>query len=207
MSFETDTESVFQKCDKPANAHQGEMFFRNTLLTISKKCTPAGRIPKIIPHLSDEAKQLMLERDKKRALNPISKEILPLSMKISKLIYEEKQIRWTEHLKTFSSYTDQSKLWKTIKGLNGKAKLAPNVGITFKNKTHNKGRQLVNMFNKQYTTIKKHQSMKTAQKITKALLSRKDPNPVQLTEKEVREAIKKSNNSKAQGPDKLTIFQ
>ena len=90
--------------------HTKEKCFSRMPIQISKKCIPAGRRPKALPHIS-------------------------------------------------------------------------NVAITFRNKTHNKARKLANMSYKQYTAIQKKLINENSMIITKALWSRKDPNPVWPTEK------------------------
>ena len=97
--------------------------------------------------------------------------------------------------------TDLTKLCRTIKVIDGRAKrTAENGAITFNGISFSSSKQLAAKFNKQFYTSKlgSHSSWETKRKP----LEMADTFPVDI----VTRAIKSCRNSKAFGPDKLSIF-
>ena len=107
-------------------------------------------------------------------------------------------------METLDHKTDPSKLWRTIKAIDGKSSpKAENEAITFDDSqvsSPNSAKQFVNYFNRQFTTSKlgRHTSSRETRK---SLMS-----AVTFTTDQVITGISNCSNTKAFGPDKLSIF-
>ena len=105
--------------------------------------------------------------------------------------------------------TDLTKLWRTIKGIDGRAKReAENEAITFNGISFSSSKQLATKFNQQFNTSKlvRHTSSRETRVVTRET-KRKPLEVVRtFTTDLVMKAIKSCRNSKAFGPDKLSIF-
>ena len=105
--------------------------------------------------------------------------------------------------------TDVTKLWRTIKGIDGRAKReAGNEAITFNGISFSSSKQPATKFNQQFNTSKlgRHTSSRETRVVTRETKK----NPLEMvrtfTTDLVVKAIKSCRNSKAFGPDKLSIF-
>ena len=105
--------------------------------------------------------------------------------------------------------TDVTKLWRTIEGIDGRAKReAENEAITFHGISFSSSNQLATKFNQQFNTSKlgRHTSSRETRVVTRET-NRKPLEMVRtFTTDLVMKAIKSCRNSKAFGPDKLSIF-
>ena len=105
--------------------------------------------------------------------------------------------------------TDVTNLWRTIKGIDGRAKReAENEAITFNRISFSSSKQLATKFNQQFNTSKlgRHTSSRETRVVTRET-KRKPLEMVRtFTTDLVMKAIKSCRNSKAFGPDKLSIF-
>ena len=93
-------------------------------------------------------------------------------------------------------------LWRTIKGIDGRAKrTAENEAITFNGISFSSSKQLAAKFNKQFNTSKlgRHSYSRETRLITMEMAET-------ITADIVTRAIKSFRNIKAFGPDKLSIF-
>ena len=105
--------------------------------------------------------------------------------------------------------TNVTKLWRTIKGIDGRAKReAENEAITFNGISFSSSKQLATKFNQQFNTSKlgRHTSSRETRVVTRET-KRKPLEMVRtFTTDLVMKAIKSCRNSKAFGPNKLSIF-
>ena len=105
--------------------------------------------------------------------------------------------------------TDLTKLWRTIKGIDGRAKReAENEAITFNGISFSSSKHLATKFNQQFNTSKlgRHTSSRETRVVTRET-KRKPLEMVRtFTTDLVMKAINSCRNSKAFGPDKLSIF-
>ena len=106
--------------------------------------------------------------------------------------------------------TDITKLWRTIKGIDGRAKrTAENEAISFNRISFSSSKQLAAKFNKQFNTSKLgiHSSSRETRLVTRE--TKRKPMEIEeaFTADIVTRAIKSCRNSKAFGPNKLSIFQ
>ncbi len=202
-SFKDSTEAIFATAAHVDDVHKSEKFFRKTVQNAAKKHIPAGRIFKPINSIPSDAANMIKERDEIRQQNSSDPRLPELNKNISKSINDHKKEKWKEHLENCAP--GSQKLWKTIKQLsNGQQQQPPNQGISFNNSSTNDPKKIANNFNTQYTpgtnTKPKKESRSTIRKY------RKKPTdaPVIITVEQTANAIKKSKNSKALGPDGLS---
>ena len=104
---------------------------------------------------------MMEERDDLRKQDPASPRLSTMNDEITKATSDHKRRQWREFVESIDHRTDSSKLWRTIKGIDGKSKqTAENEGITFTGRSHTSPKLIANSFNRQFTTSKlgKHSS-------------------------------------------------
>ena len=105
--------------------------------------------------------------------------------------------------------TDSTKLWRTIKGIDGKSKqTAENEGITFTGISHTSPKLIANSFNRQFTTSKlgKHSSSRRTRHMSKDVKRMSLEQAESFTSDQVTSAIKSCRNIRAYGPNSLSIF-
>ena len=202
--FYVETERIFETLDTPSDVHKGEKAFRKIINKISKTSIPSGRIKSVLPGIPTEAAQKMTERDNLRANDPTADRIKTLNAEIDKIITDEKREKWRNTVEDINAKTDSAKLFKLIKHLNGGTKESKNEAIKFKGKYVSKPKQIANKFNKQYSSVVRHVSSKTARRVTKdSKLYNLNDNQT-FTPDKTREAIKTAKASKALGPDGIS---
>ena len=105
--------------------------------------------------------------------------------------------------------TDITKLCRTIKGVDGRAKrTAENEAISFNGISFSSSNQLAAKFNKQFNTSKlgRHSSSRETRSVTRETKRKPMEMAETFTADIVTRTIKSCRNSKAFGPDKLIIF-
>ena len=115
-----------------------------------------------------------------------------------------KRRQWREFVASRDHRTDSTKLWRTIKGIDGKSNhTSENEDITFTEIPQTSPKMIANSFNHQFTTSKliKHSSSRTRQ-------VSKDVKRMTLEGAEsFTSALRICRSSRAYGPDSLNIFQ
>ena len=143
---------------------------------------------------------MMEEREDLRKQDPASS----MNDEITKVTYDHKRRQWREFVESINHRIGSTKVWRTIKGINGKSKqTAENEGITFTGILHTSPKMIVNSFNCQFTTSKlgKHSSSRRTRQVSN------DVKRMSLEEAEsFTSAIKSCRSSRAYGPDSLSIF-
>ena len=144
----------------------------------------------------------MHERDDIRKENPSDPRIKELNKEIDNTIREHKKNKWNEHLQNCQAGT--KKLWSTIKNLGSQPVKSINQGIKFGDKVVHDPKKLADKFNAQYTpSSNQHQSKESRR--TRRHLKKKPSDPeIKFTPEQTAEAIRKSKNSKALGPDGIS---
>ena len=151
----------------------------------------------------------MTRRDDLRKRDPTSPELPRLNYDIQNSIYAHKRQKWRDFVETLDQKTDVTKLWRTIKGIDGRAKReAENEAITFNGISFSSSKQLATKFNQQFNTSKlgRHTSSGETRLVTRETKRKSLEMAQTFTTDLVRRAIKSCRNSKAFGPDKLSIF-
>ena len=181
------------------------------IISAARSSIPCDRRPAAIPGLTREITQLMEKRDTLSASlhdNSSAEErehLSSLNKDIENSIRLEKRDKWREFASSLVRRTPNTKIWKTIKQLNGRTAAAPpNAAIRFKSRAYHKPKAQATEFKKQYTTIVRHKTEKET-RILNRKLQKLEHDTLQLLENQVRKAIKSCSNSKAFGPDELCI--
>ena len=152
---------------------------------------------------------MMEERDDLRKQDPASPRLSTMNDEIIKATSDHKRRQWREFVESIDHRTDSSKLWRTIKGIDGKSKqTAENEGITFTGRSHTSPKLIANSFNRQFTTSKlgKHSSSRRTRHVSKDVKRMSLEQAESFTSDQVTSAIKSCRSSRAYGPDTLSIF-
>ena len=116
---------------------------------------------------------------------------------------------WRQFVETLDHRTDPSKLWRTIKAIDGKSPpKAENEAITFDDTQVSSPKQIANYFNRQFTTsmLGRHISSRETRIVSREIKRTSLMPAVTFTTDQVIKGISNCDNTKAFGPDKLSIF-
>ena len=111
-------------------------------------------------------------------------------------------------METLDHMTVPSKLWRTIKAIDGKSPAkAENEAITFDDSSFFPN-QIANYVNRQFTTSKlgRHTSSRETRLVSREIKRKSLMSAVTFTTDQVIRRISNCSNTKAFGPDKLSIF-
>ena len=112
----------------------------------------------------------MTRREDLRKRDPTSPELPRLNYDIQNRIYAHKRQKLRDFVEILDQKTDVTKLWRTIKGIDGRAKReADNEAITFNGISFSSSKQLATKFNKQFNTSKlgRHTSSSETRLVTR----------------------------------------
>ena len=152
---------------------------------------------------------MMEERDDLRKQDPASPRLSTMNDEITKATSDHKRRQWREFVESIDHRTDSTKLWRTIKGIEGKSRqTSENEGITFTETPHTSPKRIANSFNRQITTSKlgKHSSSRRTRHVSKDVKRMSLEEAETFTSDQVTSAIKSCRSSRAYGPDSLSIF-
>ena len=122
---------------------------------------------------------------------------------------EHRRNTWRQFVETLDHKTDPSKLWRTIKAINGKSPpKAENEAITFDDSKYLPQSQIANYFNSQFTTSKldRRTSSRETRLVSREINQESLMSAVTFKTDQVIKGISNCSNTKAFGPDKLSIF-
>ena len=202
-------ETALSKRSLPTDCQRDEKIFRTVLLKAASHHIPTGRHRLHEEPVPAEILDVMTRRDDLRKRDPTSPELPRLNYDIQNRIYAHKRQKWRDFVETLDQKTDVTKLWRTIKGIDGRAKReAENEAITFNGISFSSSKQLATKFNQQFNTSKlgRHTSSGETRLVTRETKRKSLEMAQTFTTDLVRRAIKSCRNSKAFGPDKLSIF-
>ena len=129
----------------PNDCQRDEKFFRATLLKADSHHIPTGRRKLYTQQVPAEILAMMEERDDLRKQDPASPRLLTMHDEITKATSDHKIRQWREFVESIDHRTDSTKLWRTIKGIDGITKLtAENEGITFTGRPHTSPKMIAN---------------------------------------------------------------
>ena len=205
----TDTDkkwrTALSKRSLPTDCQRGEKTFRTVLLKAASHHIPTGRHRLHEEPVPAEILDVMTRRDDLRKRDPTSPELPILNYDIQNRIYAHKRQKLRDFVETLDQKTDVTKLWITIKGIDGRAKReAENEAITFNGISFSSSKQLATKFNT--STLGRHTSSSETRLATRETKRKSLEMAQTFTTDLVRRAIKSCRNSKAFGPDKLSIF-
>ena len=193
----------------PTDCQKDEKLFRATLLKAASHHIPTGRRKLYTQQVPAEILAMMEERDDLRKQDPASPRLSTMNDEITKATSDHKRRQWREFVESIDHRTDSSKLWRTIKGIDGKSKqTAENEGITFTGRSHTSPKLIANSFNRQFTTSKlgKHSSSRRTRHVSKDVKRMSLEQAESFTSDQVTSAIKSCRSSRVYGPDTLSIF-
>ena len=152
---------------------------------------------------------MMTRQDDLRKRDCTSPELPRLNKDIQKRICEHKRKKWRDFVENIDHKSDNTKLWRTIKGIDGRAKrTAENEAISFNGISFSSSTQLAakfnKQFNKQFNTSKlgRHSSSRETRLVTRETKRKPMEMAETFTADIVTRAIKSCRNSKAFGPQK-----
>ena len=117
-----------------------------------------------------EILDVLTRRDDLRKRDPTSPELPRLNYDFQNRIYEHKRQKWRHFVETLDQKTYITKLWRTIKGIDGRAKReAVNEAITFNGSSFSSSKQIAARFNQKFNTSKlgRHISSSETQLVTR----------------------------------------
>ena len=141
---------------------------------------------------------MMEERDDLRKQDRALPRLSTMNDEITKATSDHKRRQWREFVESIDHRTDSTKLWRTIKGIDGKSKqTAENEGIIFTGRSHTSPKLIANSFNRQFTTSKlsKHSLSRRTRHVSKDVKSLEQAES--FTRDQVTSAIKSCRSSRA----------
>ena len=207
--YRQEVEAALSKRSLPTDCQRDEKIFRTILLKAASHHIPTGRHRLHEEPVPAEILDVMNRRDDLRKRDPTSPELPRMNKDIQNRICVHKRQKWRDFVETMDQKTDVTKLWRTIKGIDGRAKReAENVAITFNGISFSSSKQLATKFNQQFNTSKlgRHTSSRETRVVTREAKRKSLEMAQSFTSDLVMKAIKSCRNSKAFGPDKLSIF-
>ena len=204
-----EVKAALSKHSLPTDYQRDEKILRTILLKAASHHIPTTRQRLHEEPVPAEILDVMTRRDVIGKIDRTSPELPWLNKHIQKRICEHKRQKWRDFVENLDPKTDITQLWRTIKGIDGRAKrTAENETISFNGFSFPSSKQLATKFNKQFNTseLGRHSSSRETRLVTKETKMK----PMEMTETFtadiVTRAIKSCRNSKAFGPDKLCIF-
>ena len=188
----------------PTDCQKDEKLFRATLLKAASHHIPTGRRKLYTQQVPAGILAMMEERDDLRKQDPASPRLSTMNDEITKATSDHKRRQWREFVESIDHRTDSTKLWRTIKGIEGKSRqTSENGGITFTRTPHTSPKRFANSFNRQFTTSKlgKHSSSRRTRHVSKDVKRMSLEEAEMFTSDQVTSAIKSCRSSRAYGPD------
>ena len=185
--YRQEVEAALSKRSLPTDCQRDEKICRTVLLKAALHHIPTGR-----HRLNEEAVEL--PRFNKAIQN--------------RICVHKRQI-WRDFVATMDQKTDVTKLWRTFKRIDGRAKCeVENEAITLNGISLSSSKQLATKFNQQFNTSKlgRHTSSRVTRVVTRKTKRKPLERVRTFTKDLVMKAIKSCRNSKAFVPDKLSIF-
>ena len=202
--FIRESEAAFRKLGRPTSCGAGVKAFCHVILEAAKHSIPAGYRRDYTPGISNEAADLIKERDNIRAADPEDEAIGELNTSINRIINENKRAIWRDRVKASGSRPDTTKLWSLLRGLSGKrTHIPPNQPISFDSVIHSNPDKIAECFIKQY--VPRPKSDPLTRRVRRRLLKEHplDHGYSPFTAAATDEALRLSSNSTATGPDGL----
>ena len=207
--YQQEVEDILSSEPLPTDCQKQEKIFRAALLKSASHHIPSGRHRHHEEPLPATIQDEMSRRDGLRSSDPTSPELPLVNKEIEKAINALKAKKWRQFVETLDPKTDSAKLWRTIKSIDGKSpKQADNEALTFNDSPCDSPKSIANAFNKQFNTSKlgKHVASRDTRLVSRETKRKSLEMATTFTTDLVSKAIKSCSNSKAFGPDKLSIF-
>ena len=205
--YRQDVEAALSKRSLPTDCQRDEKILRTILLKAASHHITTGRHRLHEEPVPAEIMDVMTRRDDLRKRDTTSSELPRLNKDIQKRICEHKRKQWRDFVENMDQKTDLTKLWRTIKGIDGRPNARQRTKITFNRISFSPSKQLAAKFHKQVNTSKlgRHSSSRETRLITRETKRKPMEMAETFTANIVTRAIKSCRNSKAFGPDKLPL--
>ena len=155
----------------PTDCQKDEKLFRATLLKAAFHHIPTGSRKLYTQQVPAEILAIMEEGDDLRKQDPASPRLSTMNDEITKATSDHRRRQWREFVESIDHRTDSTKVWRTIKGIDGKSNqtAAENEGITITGRPHSSPKMIANSFNRQFTTSKlgMHSSLRRTRQVSK----------------------------------------
>ena len=146
--YRQEVETALSRRSLPIDCQRDEKNFRTVLLKAASHHIPTGRHILHEEPVPAEILDVMTRRDDLRKRDPISPELPRLNYDIQNRIYAHKRQKWRYFVETLDQKRDVTKLWRTIKEIDGRAKRkAENEAIIFNGISFSSSKQLATKFN------------------------------------------------------------
>ena len=153
--YSREIEDRLSKRRLPTNCQKGEKFLRAIILKAASHHIPSGRHRIYTEPVPTEILEKMRARDDLRSRDSTSPALSEMNDEITRITNEHKRQGWRQFVETLDHKTDPTKLWRTIKAIDGKSTpKAENEAITFDSSQVSSQKQIANYFNRQFTTSK-----------------------------------------------------
>ena len=183
----------------PTDCQRDEKILHTFLLKAASHHIPTGQLRLHEEPVPAEILEVMTRRDDLRKRDPTSPELPILNYDIQNCIYAHKRQKLRFFVETLNHKTDVNKVWRTIKGIDGRAKrVAENEAITFNGSSFSSSKQLSARFNQQFNTSKlgRHTSSIKIRLVTRVTKKKSLEMAQTFTTDLVKRAIKSCRNSK-----------
>ena len=142
-------EAALSKRSLPTDCQRDKKILRTILLKAGSHHIPTGRHRLHEEPVPADILDVMTRRDDLRKRDRTSPELQRLNKDIQKRICEQRRKKWRDCVENMDHKTDVTKLWRTIKGIHGKAKrTAENEAMSFNGISFSSSKQLAAKFNK-----------------------------------------------------------
>ena len=162
-------EAALSNRSLPTDCQRDEKIFRTVLLKPTSHHIPTGRHRLHEEPVPAELLDVMNRRDDLSKIDPTSPELPRLNKDIQNRVCVHKRKKWRYFVETMDQKTDLTKLWRTIKGIDGTVKReAENEAITFNEISFSSSKQQATKFNQQFNTSKlgRHTSSRETRVVT-----------------------------------------
>ena len=202
-------EDKLSKRRLPTNCQKGEKILRAIILKAVSHHIPSGRHRINTEPVPADIMEKVRARDDLRSRDSTSLALPEMNDEITRITNEHKRQKWRPFVETLDHKTDPTKLWRTIKAIDGKsAHKTENETITFDGSQVSSQKQIANYFNQQFTTseLGRHTSSRETHLVSREIKRKSLTSAVTFTIDPVTKGISSYSNTRAFGPDKLSIF-
>ena len=201
-------EQKIESYEETTNPHKLNKQITETIMEADKKFIPKGNIRTKSQPIPEPIRNKISQRNEMRANDPQNPEITNLNNQIKQEIRDHKTNIWKEKTSSeaWSKSNNQQIYWRTMKTLQGKQVITEtNRTIDFQNKTAITDQQIANAFNKQYTGVAPKITTRQRRRTTRKIRNMQKEE-INITEQEVKQAIRNAPNKKSAGPDGICVL-
>ena len=207
--YTQESENLIRNLPPPSSCAKDEAGFRNALLTAAKHHIPSGYVKDFVPSLPKTAIDLIKTRDSIRSHNPSDPSLAELNDQINEHINEACHDKWVNTLQKAEAHPTNAAIFNVLKSLNGKySGPPPNQPVKFGHKYLSSKKKIANALNKQFSRVVVRKQTRRTRKVQRKIHATKldAQTAPSFSPEQVANAIRNASNSKAKGPDGLTIF-